>query len=98
MWAGPYTASSEGSVAVTGVAEPPAGRVTVGAGPFGMNGPPKRLTLLEKPKALPVTAVTSALDGPDETSAPTPKVMRTAIASDTLACRRRDGATWCRGR
>jgi hypothetical protein len=49
MWAGPYTRSSEGMVAVTGVAEPPEGRVTWGFGqgvvvglPHAVAGPPKR--------------------------------------------------------
>jgi hypothetical protein len=45
--AGPYCALPVGAVAVTGTAEPPAGSVTVGAGPRGLAGPPKRLTLLK---------------------------------------------------
>ena len=43
--AGPTTALPVGAVAVTGVVEPPAGSVTVGAGPRVFTGPPKRLTL-----------------------------------------------------
>ena len=45
--AGPYRASPVAAVAVIGTAEPPAGSVTVGAGPRGIGAPPKRLTLLE---------------------------------------------------
>jgi len=46
---GPYRASPEGTEAVTALAEPPGGNVTVGVGPRSAGGPPKRLILLKYP-------------------------------------------------
>ena len=39
----------EATVAVTGVAEPPGGKVTAACGPRTLNGPPNRLTLPKTP-------------------------------------------------
>ncbi len=44
--AGPYCTLPVGAVAVIGMAEPPGGSVTVGVGPIGGWGEPKRVTLL----------------------------------------------------
>ena len=61
--AGPYFASPVAALSVTGVAEPPAGSVTVGVGPREAAGPPNRLMLVKKPYALPPTSVTVVTAG-----------------------------------
>jgi hypothetical protein len=56
-----------------------AGRVTVGTAASTIGGPPKRLTLPDAPKALPVTDVTSADEGPATTAKrPAARAMSTA--------------------
>ncbi len=63
--AGVTLASADGAEAVTGVDDPAAGSVTVGAGPKSGCAPPKSERLnTRKPKALPFTAVTCPLAGP----------------------------------
>src|SRR3954454_3481620 len=47
--AGPNDASPVGADAVTGDADPAAGRLTVGVGPRVAAGPPNRLTVTKKP-------------------------------------------------
>jgi len=61
--AGPTMTDADGALPVTGVADPPDGNVTVGAGPWTFGGPSNRLTLTEYPRALPRTAVTCAVAG-----------------------------------
>ena len=62
-----------------GATEPLGGSVTTGLGPRVDVGPPKRLTLVKNPKALPFTAVTSAADGEGIASPP----IESAIAITT---------------
>ena len=78
--AGPALAAPVAAVAVNGVAEPPAGRVTVGSGPMGSWGPPKRLTVREYPKAPPLTSPDWAPDG-DPGASITAVVANTATAN-----------------
>jgi hypothetical protein len=82
--AGPYRMSDVASVPVTGVAEPVVGSVTVGLGPKGGCCPPKRVMLAETPKALPLTAVTSAV-----AAGPNPMPVRTAERTTAMTAQMR---------
>ncbi|MEO7518524.1 MAG: hypothetical protein ABIY58_07180 [Acidimicrobiales bacterium] len=75
--AGPAEALPVAAVAVRGTADPPAGSVTVGVGPTGGWAIPNRLALREYPKALPVTADTSA------SAPPCPRAATSSAAADT---------------
>jgi hypothetical protein len=63
--AGPKKTLSDGSEPMIGVAEPLMGSVTRGVGPYGAPTVlAKTMFGADTPKALPLTAETSALDGP----------------------------------
>jgi len=92
--AGPMTTFDVGDVAVIGTAEPPGGRLTMGVGPKGPCGPPKRVMFCAViPMACPLTAVTSAPALPW----PTPATTSAAIAkmSPQTIARRRAGVRFC---
>jgi hypothetical protein len=86
--AGPMSALADGALLVTGLAEPPDGRVTVGAGPLVWDGASMMLTLATKPRALPLTAVTWADTGATPTPASNP-AQRTATTIPTRTARER---------